>query len=137
LQEDKKRLERQISDLQKKLAMGGAAAEVEDIAGVKFSGRNVGDVSAKDLKSVATDILKNIGPGVVTLISTAESKASIVVGVSPELQGRLDAVTLARAAAAAVGGTGGGGNKSMAQAGGPDGGKWEAALAAVRGLIAA
>jgi alanyl-tRNA synthetase len=135
LQEDKKRLERQVSDLQKKLALGAAAAEVEEIAGVKFAGRNVGDVAAKDLKAVATDILKNLGTGVVTLISTADQKAAIVVGVSADLAARFDAVALARAAAAAVGGTGGGGSKTMAQAGGPDGGMWEAALAAVRAGI--
>jgi alanyl-tRNA synthetase len=135
LQEDKKRLERQVSDLQKKLAMGSASADLEEIAGVKFAGRNVGDVAARDLKSVATDILKNLGTGVVTLISTADQKAAIVVGVSADLAARFDAVALARAAAAAVGGTGGGGSRTMAQAGGPDGGKWEAALAAVRAGI--
>jgi alanyl-tRNA synthetase len=137
LQDDKRKLERQISELQKKLAMGGAAAAVEDIAGVKFAGRNVGEVSAKDLKSVASAVLQELGQGVAALIATNEGKASIVVSVSPELTGKFDAVTLARAAAAAVGGSGGGGNKSLAQAGGPDGGKWEAALDAVRAAMAA
>jgi alanyl-tRNA synthetase len=137
LQEDKKRLERQISDLQKKLAMGGAASTVEEIGGIKFSGRNVGEVSAKDLKSVAADILKSLGSGIVALVSTAEQKASIVVGVSPELDEKFNAVTLARAAAVAVGGSGGGGSKNLAQAGGPDGGQAAAALDAVRAAIAA
>jgi alanyl-tRNA synthetase len=137
LQEDRRRLERQVSELQKKLALGAAAAAVEEIAGVKFAGRNVGDVAARDLKSVATDILKSLGGGVVTLVSTAEQKASIVVGVSADLTDRFDAVALARAAAAAVGGTGGGGSRTMAQAGGPDGGSWAAALDAVRGVLAA
>jgi len=137
LQDDKRKLERQISELQKKLAMGGAAAAVEDIGGVKFTGRNVGEVSAKDLKSVASAVLQELGQGVAALIATNEGKASIVVGVSSELTGKFDAVTLARAAAAAVGGSGGGGNKTLAQAGGPDGGKWEAALDAVRAAMAA
>jgi alanyl-tRNA synthetase len=137
LAEDKRRLERQISDLQKKLAMGGAAAAVEDIGGVKFSGRNVGDVSAKDLKSVASDILKSLGSGVATLVAVSEGKASIVVGVSPEFSEKFDAVTLVRAAASAVGGSGGGGSKNLAQAGGPDGKNWEAAIEAVRAAIAA
>jgi len=135
LQEQNRRLEKQISELQKKLAIGGAAAAVEEIAGIKFSGRNVGEVSAKDLKSVATDILKSQGSGIVALISTADQKASIVIGVSPDLTETFDAVTLARAAAAAVGGTGGGGSKTLAQAGGPDGTKWEAALDAVRSAL--
>ncbi len=137
LQDDKKRLERQISELQKKLAMGSAASAVEDIGGVKFSGRNVGEISPKDLKTVATDVLKNMQSGVVTLISTSEGKAAIVVGVSPDLDDKFDAVALVRIAAAAVGGAGGGGNKSMAQAGGPDGNKWQAALDSVRAALAA
>ncbi|HQU05026.1 MAG TPA: DHHA1 domain-containing protein, partial [Acidocella sp.] len=66
-----------------------------------------------------------------------EGKAAIVVGVSPDLVEKFDAVILVRAAAAAVGGAGGGGNKSIAQAGGPDGNKWEDALAAVRAALAA
>jgi alanyl-tRNA synthetase len=132
LQEQNRRLEKQISELQKKLAVGGAASAVEDIAGIKFSGRNVGEVSPKDLKSVATDILKSQGTGIVALISTADQKASIVIAVSPDLTESFDAVTLARAAAAAVGGTGGGGNKNLAQAGGPNATNWEAALEAVR-----
>jgi alanyl-tRNA synthetase len=136
LQEDRKKLERQNSELQKKLAMGSAKADIEDVNGVKFSGRNVGEISPKDLKPVATAILQELGSGVAALIAIAEGKASIVIGVSPDLTARLDAVTLVRAAAAAVGGSGGGGNKTLAQAGGPDGAKWQAALDAVRGEIA-
>ena len=75
--------------------------------------------------------------GVVALVSTAEGKASIVVGVSPDLTGRFNAVELVRAASAAVGGKGGGGRPDMAQAGGPDGARRDAALAAVRGALAA
>jgi len=136
LQEDKKKLERQVSELQKKLAMGSASHEVEEIGGVKFSGRNVGDVSAKDLKSVATAVLQELGGGVAALIATTAGKASIVVGVSPDLTPKFDAVALVRAAANAVGGNGGGGNRSMAQAGGPDGEKWQAAIDAVRAELA-
>ena len=132
LQEDKKRLERQVSDLQKKLAMGSAAQQAEDIGGIKFSGRNVGDVSAKDLKSVATAVLQEQGGGVAALIATSAGKASIVVGVSPDLTPKFDAVALVRVAANAVGGNGGGGNRGMAQAGGPDGDKWQAAIDAIR-----
>jgi alanyl-tRNA synthetase len=136
LQEEKKKLERQVSELQKKLAMGSATNTVEEIGGIKFSGRNVGDVSAKDLKSVASAVLQELGAGVAALVATAEGKASIVVGVSPGLSDRFDAVTLVRAAANAVGGNGGGGTRSMAQAGGPDGAKWQAAIDAVRAELA-
>ncbi len=135
LLEDRRKLERQVAELQKKLATGGSAAAVEDIGGVKFSGRNMGEVPARDLKGLAEAIGKQMESGVVALVSTAEGKASIVVGVSADLAGRFNAVELVRAAAAAVGGKGGGGRPDMAQAGGPDGAKADEALAAVRAAL--
>ena len=135
LQEDKKKLERQNSELQKKLALGGSAAAIEEVGGIKFSGRNVGEISPKDLKSVASTVLQEMGSGVAALVAVSEGKAAIVVGVTADLTERFDAVALVKAAAAAVGGSGGGGSKAMAQAGGPDGGKWEAAVEAVRGRL--
>jgi alanyl-tRNA synthetase len=135
LQEEKKRLERQVSDLQKKLALGSATAAIEQVNGVAFAGRHVGDVSPKDLKPLAADILKTFAPGIAALVSTADGKAAIIVAISPELAETYDAVTLVRAAAGAVGGTGGGGSRNLAQAGGPDGANWEAALAAIRALL--
>ena len=136
LQEDKKRLERKLSDLQKKLVLS-TATEFEMIGGLKLIARNIGEIPAKELRPIATDLLKGLGSGVVALISTAEQKAAIAVAVSDDLSTAHGAVDLVRAAAAAVGGSGGGGNKTMAQAGGPHGGRWEAALAAIRTAIAA
>ena len=133
LLEEHRRLERQVAELQRKLATGGGGAEVEEVNGVKLAARNLGEVPARDLKGLADAIGKQIGSGVVALVSTAEGKASIVVGVSPDLTGRFNAVELVRAASAAVGGKGGGGRPDMAQAGGPDGAQADAALAAVRG----
>ena len=135
LMEDRRKLERQVAELQKKLATGGTAAAVEDIGGVKFSARNMGEVPPRDLKGLAEAIGKQMESGVVALVSTAEGKASIVVGVSADLVGRFSAVDLVRAAAAAVGGKGGGGRPDMAQAGGPDAAKAEDALAAVRAAL--
>jgi alanyl-tRNA synthetase len=135
LMEDRRKLERQVAELQKKLATGGMAAEIEDIGGVKLSARNMGEVPPRDLKGLAEAIGKQLGSGVVALVSTAEGKASIVVGVSPDLVGRFSAVDLVRAASAAVGGKGGGGRPDMAQAGGPDGTRADEALAAVRGAL--
>jgi alanyl-tRNA synthetase len=137
LQEGNRRLERQVTELQRKLATGGGGAEVEELNGVKLAARNLGEVPARDLKGLADAIGKQLGSGVVALVSTADGKASIVVGVSQDLTGRFNAVELVRAASAAVGGKGGGGRPDMAQAGGPDGAQADAALAAVRGVLAA
>ena len=133
--EDRKRLERQVAELQKKLATGGTAAEIEEVGGVRLAARNLGDVPARDLKGLAEAIGKQIEEGVVALVSTAEGKASIVVGVSPDLTERFSAVDLVRAASAAVGGKGGGGRPDLAQAGGPNAAQANAALAAVRGAL--
>jgi alanyl-tRNA synthetase len=137
LLEDRRKLERQVAELQHKLATGGSAAEVEEVNGVKLAARNLGEVPARDLKGLADAIGKQLGSGVVALVSTAEGKASIVVGVSQDLTGRFNAVELVRAASVAVGGKGGGGRPDMAQAGGPDGAQADLALAAVRGALAA
>ena len=133
--EDRKRLERVVADLRTRLATGGAAAEAEDIGGVPFVARNLGDIPARDLKGLAEAIGKPLGSFVVALVSTAEGKASVVVAVSADLTGRFSAVELVRAASAAVGGRGGGGRADLAQAGGPDAGGADAALAAVRGAL--
>lgn len=135
LQETARKLERQVSDLQQKLALGGAAQAVEEVNGVKFAGRHVGEVAPKELRPIATAILKELGEGVVALVSTIEGKAAVIVAVSDGLAARVSAVDLVRVAAAAVGGSGGGGSKTVAQAGGPEGAKWEAAIAAVRARI--
>jgi alanyl-tRNA synthetase len=133
--EDRRRLERLVGDLQRKLATGGGAAEIEEVGGVKLAARNLGDVPARDLKGLAETIGQQVGSGVVALVSTAEGKASIVVHVSADLTARFSAVDLVRAASAAVGGKGGGGRADLAQAGGPEGGQADAALAAVRAAL--
>ena len=133
LQEDKKRLERQVAELQKKLVMA-TASEAEDINGTRAILRNVGDVAAKELRPIATDLLKKLGSGVVALISTAEQKTAIVVAVSDDQP--QSAVELVRAGATAAGGQGGGGNKAVAQAGGPSATQANAALAAIKSALA-
>ena len=136
LLDDRRRLEQQVTELQRKLATGGAEAWLEQVNGIKLAARNLGEVPARELKSLADAVQKQIGSGVVALVSTADGKASIVVGVSPDLTSRFSAVDLVRAASAAVGGKGGGGRPDMAQAGGPDAAAAEAALAAVRSALA-
>ena len=136
LMEQSRRLERDVAELRKKLATGGAAQEAEEIAGLKVALRNLGDIPARDLKGVADAILKAGTADVVALVSTAEGKASIVVATGEAAKGKADAVALVRAAAAAVGGKGGGGRPEMAQAGGPDGDKADDALVAIRLALA-
>jgi alanyl-tRNA synthetase len=137
--EDRKRLERELSDTRKKLAMGGsgAAEGPKQIAGAAFVGKVVEDVPAKDLKSMADEIKSQIGSGVVALISIVEGKASLVVAATADVTDRFNAVDLVRAGSIALGGKGGGGRPDMAQAGGPDGTKAPAAIAAIEAAMGA
>jgi len=136
LLEERRKLERDVGELRKKLATGGAAAEVEEIGGLRVALRDLGDTPAKDLRGIAEAILKAGAADVVVLASNEGGRASIVAGLGEAAKGRTDAPTLVRAAAVAVGGKGGGGKPDMAQAGGPDGDKLAEALAAVRLALA-
>ncbi len=137
LLEDRKKLERDVADLRKQLATGAGAAAVEEVAGFRVALRNVGEVPPKDLKPLVEAILAGDTADIVALVSTADGKASVMVGIGPAAKGRADAVALVRAASAALGGKGGGGKPEMAQAGGPDAGKAEDALAAIRAALVA
>jgi alanyl-tRNA synthetase len=142
LLEERKKLERDLSDSRKKLAMGGggkaaAADAMREAGGVKLLARAVSGIDLKDLRSLADEGKKQVGSGVVAIVGTTEDgKAGIVVGVTNDLTQRFSAVDLVRKGAEALGGKGGGGRPDMAQAGGPDGGKAEAALKAVEAALA-
>ncbi|HEY2229540.1 MAG TPA: alanine--tRNA ligase [Xanthobacteraceae bacterium] len=140
--EERKRLERELSDARKKLAMGGgtnksdAADGVQTIGDVKLLARAVEGIDLKDLRSLADDGKKRLGSGVVAIVGvTQDGKAGVVVGVTPDLVARISAVDLVRKGAEALGGKGGGGRPDMAQAGGPDGAKADAALAAIAAAL--
>ena len=140
LLEERRRMERELTDVRRKLATGGggdgATPAVREVAGVRFAARVLSDVPAKDLKPMADDLKKQVGSGVVALVAVAEGKASLVVGVTADLTDRLSAVDLVRAGSQALGGKGGGGRPDMAQAGGPDGAAAEAAVAAIEAALA-
>ncbi len=139
LVEERRRLERELSEARRALANAGPAAKSgeKQIGDIAFAGRVVDGVPGRELKSLADDLKRRIGSGVIAIVSRADGKAAIVVGVTPDLTGRFDAVELVRVGAAALGGKGGGGRSDMAQAGGPDAARAEAALAAVEHAVAA
>ncbi len=141
LVEERKKLERELADARKQLAMGGGGAggaqEVREIAGTKFVGRVVENIAAKELKGLVDDAKQTVGSGIVAIAGVSEDgKAGIVVGVTNDLTDRFNAVDLVRAGSQAVGGKGGGGRPDMAQAGGPDGNNAQAALEAIEAAIA-
>jgi alanyl-tRNA synthetase len=140
LAEERRKLEREVSDLKRRLAMAGdgeAKVEVREIAGVRFLGRVLSGVDMRDLKGIADEAKAKVGSGVVAVVGVAEDgKAGVVVGVTPGMTGRFSAVDLVRVASEALGGKGGGGRPDMAQAGGPDGSSAAAAVEAVAAALA-
>ena len=138
LVEERRRLSRDLAEARKKLALGAGAANgsddsaVRDLGRVKLLGRTVEGIPAKELRGLVDAGKRQIGSGIVAIVGKGEDgKAGIVVGVTDDLTGEYDAVELVRAGAEALGGKGGGGRRDMAQAGGPDGARAQAALDAI------
>ncbi|MCB1468409.1 MAG: alanine--tRNA ligase, partial [Rhizobiaceae bacterium] len=140
LVDERKKLERELSEARKKLALGGSGGSApeatETVAGVGFLGKVVSGVAPKDLKGLADEGKKSLGSGVVVFVGEADGKASVVVAVTEDLTSQFSAVDLVRVASAALGGQGGGGRPDMAQAGGPDATKAHEAVAAVKAAMA-
>ena len=140
LLEERKRLERELTEARKRLATGGGGGDdsrCKDVGGVKLAARLLDDVPAKELKGMADALKQQIGSGIVALVARSEERASLVVAVTTDLTGRFNAVDLAQLGSEAWAGKGGGGRPDMAQSGGPDGSRAQAALAAIEQAVRA
>lgn len=140
LLEERRRLERELADAKKALAMGGGGAAApagpESVGGVSFIGQVLDGLDPKALRGAVDEAKARVGSGVVALVAVNEGRASVAVGVTADLVGAQSAVELVKRAVAALGGQGGGGRPDMAQGGGPEGDKAAEALAAVREALA-
>jgi alanyl-tRNA synthetase len=138
--EERRRLERELAEAKKALALGGGgkaeAAGPEQIGGHAFVGQLLEGLDPKGLRGLVDEAKQRIGSGVVAVVAVNEGRATVAVGVTDDLAGRRNAVELVRRAVAALGGQGGGGRPDMAQGGGPDGAKAAEALDAVRAALA-
>ena len=141
LLDERRRLERELAEAKKQLALGGgggaAPSADEQIAGVKFSGQVLHGMEAKELRGLLDEAKKRLGSGVAAIAAVNDGRATFAVAVTDDLTGRFNAVDLVRAGVEALGGKGGGGRPDMAQGGGPDGAKADEAIAAVRAALAA
>jgi alanyl-tRNA synthetase len=144
LLEERKKIERELAEAKKKLALGAGSNgqsngedPVRRVGAVTMFARTVHGIQPKDLRSLVDDGKRQIKSGIVAIVGvTEEGKAGIVVGVTDDLTAKYNAVDLVKAGATALGGQGGGGRPDMAQAGGPDGARAEAALNAIAEQLA-
>lgn len=139
LAETVRKLEKDLADAKKALALGGggaSAAEPEDVNGILFLGQSFDGLDPKDLRGLANDAKAKLGTGIAAFVTVNDGRASVLVGVTDDLTGRFSAVDLVRAGVEALGGQGGGGKPEMAQGGGPDGSKAAEALAAIKAKLA-
>ncbi|OBV12347.1 alanine--tRNA ligase [Erythrobacter dokdonensis] len=143
LMDERKRLEKELAEAKKALALGGGgsgggtAAADETVAGVTFSGQVLEGLDPRELRPLLDAAKQRLGSGVATIIAVNDGKASIAAAVTDDLTARFSAVELVRAGVEALGGKGGGGRPDMAQGGGPDGSRAADALAAVKAVLAA
>ena len=132
---ERKKLEKDLADAKRQLAMGGGsgeAAAIEEVGGVKLMARIMDGIGGKDLRPIAEDYKKQIVSGIVALIGVLDGKAAVTVAVSADLTGRFNAAELAKAAVLAMGGQGAGGKPDFAQGGAPDGSAAQAGLDAIK-----
>ncbi len=149
LVEEKRGLEKQLADAKRQLALGGGgttgvggasapASAVKTFGKLQFLSRVVEGLEPKDLRGLVDDAKKQVGSGIVAVVGiTVEGKAGLAVGVTDDLVKTISAVDLVKIGTEVLGGKGGGGRPDMAQAGGPDGSKAAAAVAAIEAAVKA
>ncbi len=138
LMEERKLLERELSELRKKQVIAGENQQLitKNVCGISFIGQCLNGIPTKDMKSMIDSLKKRLGSGVCAVVSVTEGKAVLVVGITDDLTDRINAVNLVREGAIVVGGKGGGGRPDMAQAGGPNGALAEDALKTIENVLA-
>ncbi|MEI6642200.1 MAG: alanine--tRNA ligase [Novosphingobium sp.] len=140
LLDERRKLERELAEAKKALALGGGGAKAEGadekVGDVTFSGQVLEGLDPKELRGLLDQAKARMGSGVAVIVAVNEGKASIAAAVTEDLAGKVSAVDLVRAGVEALGGKGGGGRPDMAQGGGPDGAKAAEAIAAAKAVLA-
>jgi alanyl-tRNA synthetase len=146
LAEERKRLEKELSEAKRALALAGGSSGSSDagetgggsetIGDTNFSGQVIHGLSPKELRPLLDDAKTKLGSGVAAICAVNDGKAAFAVAVTDDLTSSHDAVALVRAGVAALGGKGGGGRPDMAQGGGPNADAADEAIAAVREVLA-
>jgi alanyl-tRNA synthetase len=137
LLDEQKQLEKQLQQLEARLAKGRAqelAASARVIAGVPVLAARLDGLDAEGLRSVVDTLRERMSSGVILLGSATDGKVTLVASVSKDLTKRFPAGKLVQEVAPIVGGKGGG-RPDLAQGGGTDASKLDQALALVPGWV--
>lgn len=137
LLEKSKGLEKQIAQLNDKLASAAGASLLDtivEINGVKLLVANVEGTESKALRGMVDDLKNKIGSGIIALGVASGEKVSLIAGVTKDLTGKVKAGELVNHMAGQVGGKGGG-RPDMAQAGGSQPENLNAALESVTAWV--
>jgi alanyl-tRNA synthetase len=130
-------LEKELDELRQRLATGGGGLDqqVQEVNGIKVLAARLDGADARGLRAAVDRFKDKFGTGAVVLGAVQGDKVLLVAGITKDLTGRLHAGKLVNEVAGQVGGRGGG-RADMAQAGGTDPAKLDAALAAVPDWLA-
>ncbi len=139
LKDERRKLENEVAQLRRQLAMAGGARqpahEAREVNGIAFFAQALSGVTGKDLAGLIDEHKARLGSGAVLLIADTGDKVAVAAGVTDDLTGKLSAVDLVRASVGPLGGKGGGGRPDFAQGGGQDASGAEAAIAAAEDVV--
>ena len=124
---EKKSIKNKVEKISKSILNG----KIVNINGVKFYHDILEGIDGKNLRSLIDECKKDLGSGIICLISRDDKKATIAVGVTADLVEIFDSVQLVRIASEEMSGKGGGGRPDMALSGGSEPNKAEEAIKAL------
>jgi alanyl-tRNA synthetase len=142
-QEDElKKLRRELDEARMKSAasrVSGSTDQAVEVAGIKVLAQRVDALDRGQMRTLVDNLRNKLGSGVVVLGGAQEDgKVSLIVGVTKDLIGKVQAGKIVGQIAKLVGGSGGG-RPDMAEAGGKDASQLDAALKStadvVKGLV--
>jgi alanyl-tRNA synthetase len=132
-----KRLTRELDQVRMKSASSSTAnigEKVKEVKGVKVLAHRVDNLERAQLRTLVDQLRDKIGSGVVVLGSASDGNVALIVGVTKDLTGRVQAGKVIGPVAQKVGGKGGG-RPDLAEAGGKDAAALDAALDGAYGVV--
>ncbi len=136
-EEEMKKLRRELEQMRMKsasAAVSDAASSAVEVKGVKVLVQRVDALDKSQMRNLVDELRTKLGSGVVVLGATTDGKVSLIVGVTRDLTGKVQAGRIVGQIAALVGGKGGG-RPDLAEAGGSDAAALDDALAKAPSIL--